>query len=553
MIWHLTMQNTSDEMTLRDYARVVERRKWIVIAAVLIATIVALVLSALQTPIYSASADILIQPRGQDGLFDSQVVALNDRAIQTEIQVIEGEAIRQRVQADLGLATPPPPVDAASAGQTDVIVLRVRDANAANAQTYANAYAEAYIDVRRERGVADLLAASTEVQTAIDGLQAQIDALPDDDPGRASLFTQLSNFNTTLDQLRVDAALKTGGATIIRTAELPTEPVEPTPARTVILAAVVGLLIGLGGAFLVDYLDDKVRSEDDLQRISDLPVLAVLPTDRPTDNLPVSLSHPDHASVESYRGFRTNLQFLGLDRPIRSIQLTSSTAAEGKTTVSTNLAVVLAQAGHRVAIIDCDLRRPRVHEVFGIDPTPGFTDLLLGELPKRVVRHVAVDDTHHVSVYPAGAVPSNPSEMLSGRRTQRLLADMADHYDYVIIDSAPILPVSDSLALSAAADAVCVVVQAGNTSDDQVAGTLERLERVGAPVIGLVLNQAAKMGQVGYTYGGYSSYAKGTSMPPQLTADPTLVDDAAPTHGASPDDTDAAIPWGTPGTASSQI
>ncbi len=103
MIWHFTMQNTSDEMTLRDYAGVVDRRKWIVITAVLIATIVALVLSALQTPIYSASADILIQPRGQDGLFDIQVMALNDRAIQTEIQVIEGEAIRQRVQADLGL------------------------------------------------------------------------------------------------------------------------------------------------------------------------------------------------------------------------------------------------------------------------------------------------------------------------------------------------------------------------------------------------------------------------------------------------------------------
>ncbi len=526
MIWHLAMQNTNDEMTLRDYAAVVARRKWIVIISVLLASAVALGLSAMQTPIYSASSEVLIQPRGQDGLFENQVVALNQRAISTEIQVIEGEQVRQRVQSNLGLDSPPPPADASSAGETDVIVISVRDANAANAQTYANAYAVAYIEVRREAAVAALLAATTEVQTAINGLQAQIDDLSDDDPRRTSLFTQMANFNTTLDQLRVDAALRTGGATIIRTAELPTTPVEPTPARTVVLAAVVGLLIGLGAAFLIDYLDDKVRGEEDLERITDQPVLAVLPTDRPTDYWPVALSHPDHASVESYRGFRTNLQFLSLDRPIRSIQLTSSMAGEGKTTVSTNLAVVLAQAGHRVALLDCDLRRPRVHEVFGVPPTPGFTDLLLGAAPKTVVNHVPVDDTHVLSVYAAGAVPSNPSEMLSGRRTQRLLADMAEHYDYVIIDSAPILPVSDSLALSASADAVCVVVQAGKTTDDQVVGTLERLERVGAPVIGLVLNQAAKMGAVGYTYGGYSAYARGSSMPPETSNDPTLFDEA---------------------------
>ncbi len=500
-------------MTLRDYPAVVARRKWLVIIAVLLASTVALALTAMQTPIYSASSEVLVEPRGQDVLFENQVVALNAREISTEIQVIEGEQVRRRVQSDLGLDSPPPPADASSAGASNVIVIGVRDANAANAQTYADAYAGAYIAVRRDAAAADLVAASTEVQAAIDGLQRQIDDLPDDDPRRPALLTQLSNFSATLDQLRVDAALRTSGASIVRAAELPTSPVEPTPARTVALAAAVGLLIGLVGAFVVNYLDDTVHGEDDLERITDQPVLAVLPTERPTGQGPVSLSDPDRASAESYRAFRTNLQFLGLDRPIRSIQVTSPMAAEGATTVSTNLAVVLAQAGHRVALLDCNLRRPRVHEVFGCSPTPGFTDLLLGAAPKSVVNHVDVDDTHRLSVYVAGGVPSNPSEMLSGRRTQRLLADMADHYDYVIIDSAPILPVSDSLALSMWADAVCVVVQAGTTTDEQVIGTLERLDRVGAPVIGLVLNQAAKMGGVGDTYDGHRVDARTSSMP----------------------------------------
>src|SRR6056297_1364365 len=339
------MTTAGDEMTLRDYAGVVDRRKWVVVAAVLLVTLVAVGLTTLQTPIYSASSEVLVQPRGQDGLFENQVVNLNDRAIQTEIQVIEGQAVQQRVQAELGLTEEPPEANASAVGDTDVISIAVRDPNSANAAAYANAYAAAYIDVRREQAVDELLAASAEVQAAIDNLQAEIDSLPEDDPRRSGLVAQLSNFNTTLDQLRVDAALRTGGAAIIKSAEVPEAPVEPTPARTAVLAAVVGLLIGLGAAFLLDYLDDKVRSEDDLEVLTDSPVLAVVPVDPPPDNRPIAISQPADEAVEAYRGLRTNVQFLRIDRPINVIQLTSSMAGEGKTTTSANLAVVLAQAG----------------------------------------------------------------------------------------------------------------------------------------------------------------------------------------------------------------
>lgn len=546
------MRPDGAEMTLRDYAGVVDRRKWIVIAAVALCTLVAVVLTSLQTSIYSASSEVLVQPRGQDGLFENQVVNLNDRAIQTEIQVIEGQAVRERVQADLGLAEEPPEANAASVGDTDVISITVRDPSAANAATIADAYAIAYIDVRREQAVTELLAASTEVQTAIDGIQTQIDALDDDDPRRSGLVTQLSNFNTTLDQLRVDAALRTGGAAIIKSAEVPTSPVEPTPARTAVLAAVVGLLIGLGAAFLLDYLDDKVRSESDLEALVDRPVLAVVPVDPPPDNRPIALSEPGHIAVEAYRGLRTNVQFLGLDQPISVIQLTSSMAGEGKTTTSANLAVVLAQAGHRVALVDADLRRPRVHEVFGIPQVPGFTDLLLGAEAKGVVNHIDIEGGNRLSVYSSGAVPSNPSELLSGRRTHKLLKEMGAHYDYVIVDSAPILPVSDSVALAGAVDGVIVVAQAGRASDDQVVGTVERLVRVSAPILGLVLNQASKANNGSYAYGGYASPQRpandDTFENPRPSADDVLpdfadgLDDVGPVDGpvaspvAGPDD-----------------
>ena len=515
------MAGEVEEMTLRDYGNVLARRRWIVIFALLVTTLTAIVFTSLQTPIYSTSSDVLVQPRGQDGFFEDQTNNVDPtRAIDTEIQVIEGQEVNQRVRENLGLSEPPPRASASAVGSTDVISIVVSDTNASNAATVADAYAVAYVEVRREQSVNELLAVSAEVQVAIDGIQTQIDELDGDDPRRPALVNQLSNFNTTLDQLRVDAALRTGGVAIIESADIPMSPIEPTPTRTAVLAAVVGLLIGLGAAFLLDYLDDKVRSESDLEALVDKPVLAVVPIDPPPDNRPISISEPGHVAVEAYRQLRTNVQFLGLDQPISVIQLTSSLAGEGKTTTSANLAVVLAQAGHRVALVDADLRRPRIHEVFGIAQVPGFTDLLLGAEAKTIVNHVDVEGGTRLSVYSSGAVPSNPSELLSGRRTRQLLKEMGAHYDYVIVDSAPILPVSDSVALSGAVDGVIVVAQAGRASDDEVVGTVERLQRVSAPILGLVLNQASKSSSSGgYAYGGYAAYqrspdeANGASRP----------------------------------------
>jgi succinoglycan biosynthesis transport protein ExoP len=518
------MNATQTEMTLRDYGNVVLRRKWIVIAATLIATVLAVVLSAAQTPVYSSSAQVLVQSRGQDGLSDDRQANLNYRNIETEIQVIEGQAVSQRVEQNLGLDSQAPGVNATSVGDSDVISLTIRSTNATNAATLANAYAASYIQVRREQSVEELLAASTEVQNAITELQASVSVLADDDPSRAGLVAQLANFNSTLDQLRVDAALRTGGATIIKDAEVPSSPVEPTPLRTAVLAFVVGLLIGLGAAFLLDYLDDKVRTEDDLERLVVHPVLSVVPIDPPPDNRPITVSRPRHFSVEAYRGLRTNIQFLGLDVPLKVIQVTSSLPGEGKTTTACNLAVVLAQAGHKVALVDADLRRPRVHEVFGLSAQNGFTDLLLGAEPKDVVKHVDTEVGLQLSVYTAGTVPSNPSEMLSARRTRPLLNEMAKHYEYVIVDSPPILPVSDAVALSGAVDGVLVVVHAGRVAHSDVTETMERLDRVTAPVVGLVLNQVTKTTKTEYSYGGYSTIVPASTV--DATRDSTPI--AAP-------------------------
>jgi capsular exopolysaccharide synthesis family protein len=206
---------------------------------------------------------------------------------------------------------------------------------------------------------------------------------------------------------------------------------------------------------------------------------------------------------------------------MRIIQVTSSLPGEGKTTTATNLAVVLAQAGRSVALVDGDLRKPRIHEVFVVPPTPGLTDALLGEPLDMVVNNL--EDGLHVVA--AGTIPPNPSEMLSSARVATFLGDLADRYEYVVVDTAPVLPVADAVALSRAVHGVLVVAQSRRVSRGEISECLARLERVGAPVFGLVLNRASgsgsRTGGYGYGYGyayGYGGGGRSSGTHPPVVA-----------------------------------
>ena len=519
------------ETTLRDYWRVVVRRKTIVIVALLIAVAGAVGLSLLQEPIYAGESQMLVEPRSGSTIFEDNTelnVQNLDRAIQTEIQVLEAQGVRQRVQEDLGLDRLPPQVMASPIGSTDVVRVIVRSADPGTAQILADSYVQAYISERREQAVSDRLAIGSEVELRIAEVDAQIDDIdqqiadaPDDE--RATLAATLASERnglvsqrTTLDQrlndLRVEATLSTGGASVVKDAELPTDPVEPTPVRTAALAAIVGLLIGLGAAFLIDYVDDSVRSGADLEAVTSIPVLAVVPVDPPPDQRPIAISRPSDFAVETYRGLRTNVQFLGLDSPMKVVQITSSLPGEGKTTTATNLAIVLAQAGRRVVLIDADLRKPRIAEIFSAPQRPGLTDLLLGDPIDLCLTEV----DEGLQVITSGLVPPNPSEMLASERTRTVLSELAARFDHVIVDSAPVLPVADPLALAGSADGVLLITQAGRTSKRNLAEAIDRLGRVQANVVGIVLNRVSSgRGEgaaygYGYGYGYGSGYGSGS-------------------------------------------
>ncbi|MEZ5225054.1 MAG: polysaccharide biosynthesis tyrosine autokinase [Ilumatobacteraceae bacterium] len=333
---------------------------------------------------------------------------------------------------------------------------------------------------------------------------------------RQTLFDQESEFIQRLDELQVESALTTGGAELLTPAEVPAAPASPKPINAAVLAIIAGLLLGAIAAFVLEYLDDSILGPADLAKLGDAPaMLAAVPDETPPDARPISLSTPDSFVVEAYRTLRTNVQFLGIERDMQVIQVTSAVPGEGKSTTAANLAAVLSQTGRTVVLVDADLRKPTVHRAFGVARTYGLTTNLAGEILDLTLQRT----TDGPDVLVAGPIPPNPSELLSSHQMGALVNELRARYDYVVVDAAPVLAVSDALALAQFVDGVLVVVQSNHTSVPRVRNALEALDQVSAPVVGLVLNRIdprkadLEAYQYGSTYG--EVYGAEKTQPPQ--------------------------------------
>ena len=513
---------------LRDYLRVLRRRKFTIILAVLTVVGAAVAASLVQQKVYQGTAVLVLAPRTSQSIADTNGGQSAAQGISTEaqIQIIESKSVTDEVAKRIGSA---PAISISEVGQTEVVKLQAESTRPSRAALIANTYANAYIDVRRSQSLDDLTAAAQQVQAKIDDLQRQLDALPPEtgktpDPTITALHTSLISqqqvFKSRLDQIQVDTGLNSGGAQLITPASVPTSPVKPTPKRSALIAALAGLVLGIGLAFLMDHLDDSIKSKEDLERVgTSVATLGIIPTvegwktgDRPRI---ISLEDPTSAAAEAYRALRTAIQFMGLDRPVKTIQVTSPSAVEGKTTTIANLAVALANAGQRVIMVDCDLRRPRIHSFFGNSNEVGFTSALLGEIPLReAVQRVELREM--LMLLASGVLPPNPSELLSSRRAAQVLAALQAEADVVLIDSPPVLPVTDAAVLSGRVDITLLVTRAGVTTRRQLARATEVLQQVDAPLAGIILNGVSAEDAYGYNY-GYRYYRK-EEPPPRRRA-----------------------------------
>jgi len=306
--------------------------------------------------------------------------------------------------------------------------------------------------------------------------------------------------------------MKTGNIRVIDKAEVPRFPVKPKKKRNLLLAVIVGLTLGVGLAFFLEYLDNTIKLPEEIKEHLKIPYLGPVPAISPdrdprTFHLDLVTAHsPKSTASESYRGIRTGILFSSADTTPQVIMVTSAGPKEGKTISSANLSVAMANAESKVLLVDCDMRRPKIHKLFDVDRKIGLSSILVGtESPGHAI---VASQVENLDILPMGPIPPNPSEIIGSKKMGLLLNALRKKYSRVIIDSPPISAVTDAVALSQMVDTTLLVIRAGETPRQVIQNSLEQLRAVNANVLGAVLN-AVSVGRDSYYYYQYYYYYYG--------------------------------------------
>lgn len=446
-------------MDLRDYIRVVRKRWWMVLTALVAALGIGTLITVRMVPQYATSVTFFITTPNngvtdayQGGLFSQQRV----KAYQT---VLTSDRLAELVAAGPGLGLGPEAIRKRISAQAipDTVLLRatVTDSSRDRARLVATVLADRF-------------------KTLVESLETP--------PG------------ARISSVKVEVVV---GPQTTNT------PVSPRPLRNLVLAGLLGLIVGAGAAVMREVRDTTVKTPESLQYLASAPVLAGVPFDRKVKSGPAAVTGADQSAwAESLRQLRTNLQYVDAGKPRKTLVITSAVAGEGKSMTACGLAMLFARTGQRVLIMDADLRHPRIADYLGLDGAAGLTSVLVG---KASVDDVLQRRGTHLWVLPSGLLPANPSELLGSRYMAELLADLRDRFDTVIVDSPPLLPVTDAAVVAARTDGALLVARSHRTTGPQVTAAVKALHSVDARLLGCVLNMVAAKG--GGAYGYYDDYS----------------------------------------------
>ena len=528
-------RTVEEEFSVGDYLDLLRRRAWWIIGLLVASIVLAMVWSTAQTDLYRSSANILINQRASNEsvLAGDTSVAGAGRFARTEAAVLASELVAEHATARLGFDAE---INVNAGSDTDILRVTAVSDSPDTAQLIAQVFAESYVQVSRDRFAQERIEASTSLAEQIEAIDQQLATATGDEAVRLGLLRD--DYAANLDRLRFSVDLaSTTRAQIIDNANLPGAPFEPSTTRHLILGGLIGLVLGGAAAVIVESLDRSVTTRADLERAIGGPALAMIPP-LPDDDELVALTNPAGIQAEAFRSLRAALEFSAVGNPIEVLQITSPAAAAGKTTIASNLAVVVAQAGRRVAVIDGDFRRPRIHQVFSVDQTVGFTSLILGDDSAGAKNEVAAaPGTLHV--IPSGRIPPGPTELLGSDRVKLVFEQLKREFDLVIIDCPPVLSISDALILSRYCDATILAVNARRSRRDEVAEAIDQLRQANAPVIGGVLNEAEQASGRSHRYGyGYGHAQANTNGSVASTggASSSASGEAAPEHLPESDD-----------------
>jgi non-specific protein-tyrosine kinase len=433
---------------------------------------------------------------------------------------VTSDELLKRVRADA-------PLD------STLLTITAQDTDPARAASIANALAQQLIAAspaiqgRQAAFQASIDADLKATQDQISAIQAQVDtltALPArtgaQDAEQATLEGRLVSLRATYATLLSYASSNASNLlTVVEPAVAPLQPVSPKPLLNTFIAAILGLLAAAGVAFMAEYLDDAIKDSDEVQEIAGLGTLGAISRmkgDKGRSEIYrlAPMLYPRSGAAEAYRTLRSNIEFASVDTPIRTLLVTSSIPGEGKTTTASNLAVVFAQAGRRVLLIDADLRKPGVHLVFDLPNAHGLTSLLRSDEVSLDAIAQATEQ-ENLRILTTGPLPPNPAELLGSKRMRTVLDRLKGAGDLLVFDSPPLQAVTDSAILSSFVDGTILVIDASRSRRGMVRQGREALAKAGANVLGAVLNRTPARGHSEYAnyYGSYGAANGSTDRP----------------------------------------
>lgn len=520
-------------MDLRNYINLVRKWLWLVVLCSVVAGAATFFITRQQTPIYQSTATVFInQARSTTGRADYTDIITSERVARTYAAMLQDWPTLN--EAAIALGYPGGIGDMQQAQNVSVSVTPVRDTQLVQvvvqssdpelAASIANVLPDVFMQMNRERQQERFADTRQELQVELAAAEADLEETeqalngladtPENKNERDRLTrlaaryqTTYSNLSKSLEDLRLAEAQTTDNITLTTPAQAASSPIRPRVLFNTLLALMVGALIGLGIAFLIEYLDDTVKTPDHVRDLTGLATLGnVIHLEGASpDQRMVTHMAPKSLGAEAYRVLRTNLQFSALDKPLATLVVTSAAPGEGKSTTISNLAAVMAQSDKRVILVDADLRRPSLHKLLKLPNNVGLSTALLDKRrdPEAYLQDA---DVPNLRVMTTGPIPPNPAEMLNSARMHEMIELLKNEADVVLFDTPPVLAVADTSILASQVDGTLLVTWAGRTRGELLAQAVERLQSLGIQPLGVVLNKLTQR-RGGYYYSNYYYYA----------------------------------------------
>lgn len=512
-------------MELSAYLQIVSRRKWVIMTTIVLTLIVTVAGTQLMTPMYEATATLRVTT-ATSGAADSVAHDINytDRLMNTYATIATSTPLRQQLAAKVG------GVDASAikvehTANTELMLITVEDQNPSRAANAANALADLLIayakttdttvdEATQQSLINGLSQAENEMRTA----QSAYDALVAKNPTDSAAITAAgrvvkmkedtyATLLTLYQRVQLSLSVHITTISVIEPAAMPQVPAQPRKMLNYGLGFLVGVMGGVGLAFLMENLDSTLYTTDQVEKAAERPILGEIPT---TNLKPGYSLDGSSRWAEAFRQVRTSLLSLAQDGSVHTVLVTSAEPGEGKSTIASHLAMAMTQSGRKVLLVDCDLRSPAIHQIFGLRNGLGLSSVLNGGV--TLAKAVAYSPSAGLYVLTSGPLPPNPAELLGSAEMAALIERDLKEYDVVLLDAPSLLAVSDAGILAPAVDYVLLVVGRAQTRQNEVRAACRSLDRLRAKSVGVIINRAEPSDRYGYYTKHHSTHEQSGSM-----------------------------------------